>query len=451
MNGERIQRSRITQQALVIGLGAGSALILGLAMVRGNWLYLTLFGALAAIPVAVRWPVQASLGVYAFLIPFDSIAVLGGGSTGPTLNKLIGVATAGILLATGVMRHRLVRPPRAALWWFLFIVWGAVTAAWALDAQTVYDRLPTAVSLLLLYLVAVSARVSEKELFSIGTLVVLGGMVAAAYACYMYSEGVLYLGATGRASLIEGERDTDPNQFATSLLLPLSLVIGRFLEARRWSERLFPLYAMLVIAAGIFLTMSRGSLLAVLVVVLAYMYHARSKWQVWVPVALLGLIVVVMPDQFYRRLEMPYETASAGRIDIWRVGLRALLDYGIIGAGLSNFPFAYDEFAGHQYGFRGYSRGAHNIYLGIWVELGIVGFFFMMAAILSQLRSVRSWRRNSTDESNSYMLAVKCACFGLLVSGFFLDIVWRKGFWFVWILLALAVSVSKNQSVSVES
>lgn len=452
MNGERIQHFWINQQALVIGLGAGSALILGLAVVRGNWLYLALFGVLAAIPVAVRWPVQASLGIYAFLIPFDSIAVLGGGLAESTLNKLIGVAAAVILLATGLIGQRLVRPPRAALWWFLFIVWGAMTALWALDTQTVLDRMPTAVSLLFMYLVAVSLRVSEKEISNVGTFVILGGMVAAAYACYMYSEGVLYLGAAGRASLIVGERETDPNQFAASLLLPLGLVMGRFLEGRRWSEKLFPLCAMLVIAAGLFLTMSRGSVLAVLVMVLTYMYHARLRWQVWILVALLGLIVVVMPDQFFRRLEMPYEAASAGRIDIWRVGLRALRDYGIIGAGLSNFPFAYDEFAGHQYGFRGYSRAAHNIYLGIWVELGIVGFFFMMAAILSQLRSVRLWRRHSTDESSPYVLAIKCACFGLLASGFFLDIVWRKGFWFVWTLLALtAVSIPKNQDVSVES
>lgn len=432
---------------LVFGVG-GAGAILGWIIVFENWFYLAALGGLAVISVAVRWPVQASLGVYAFLIPFDSIAILGGGSTGPTLNKLIGVAAAGILLATGLIGQRLVRPPRAALWWFLFIMWGGVTAAWALDTPTVLDRMPTAVSLLFMYVVAVSLRVSEKEISNVGTFVIFGGMVAAAYACYMYSEGVLYRGTTGRASLIAGEGQTDPNQFAASLLLPLSLTIGRFLDGRRWSEKLFPLCAMVAIAAGLFLTMSRGSMLAVLVMVLTYLYYARLRWQAWIPIALLGLIVVAMPDQFFRRLEMPFGAASVGRIDIWRVGLQALRDYGIIGAGLSNFPYAYDKYA---HGFLGYSRGAHNIYLGMWVELGIVGFIFMMSAIISQLRSVKSWRQISTGESNPYVPAVKCACFGLLTSGFFLDIVWRKAFWFVWILLALDVSVSKKQGVSVES
>jgi O-antigen ligase len=322
-----------------------------------------------------------------------------------------------------------------------------VTAVWALDAQTVLDRLPTAVSLLLLYLVAVSVRVSEKELVGVGTLAVLGGMVAAAYACYMYSESVLYLGATGRASLIAGERETDPNQFAASLLLPLSMVIGRFLEARRWSERLFPLCALLVIAAGLFLTMSRGSLLAVLVVVLAYMYHAGSKWQTWVTVALLGLVAVVMPDQFFRRIGMPYETASAGRLDIWWVGIQTLREYGIVGAGLNNFTFAYDEYA---HGFLGYSRGSHNIYLGMWVELGIVGLVFMMSAIISQLRSVRLWRRRSREKNDPIVLAVECACYGVLASGLFLDIVWRKAFWLPWILLAIGVRAFNASNESVE-
>lgn len=437
----------ISQPVFILALGAGGAgLVLGWAIVRENWLYLAALGGLMVIPVAVRWPVQTSLGIYAFLIPFDSIAVLTEGQTGPTLNRLVGVGAAAILLVTGLLGRRLVRPPRAALWWCLFILWGAVTAAWALDTQTVFDRLPTAVSLLLLYLVAVSVRVSEEELSCIGAFAVLGGVIAAAYAYYMYTQGTFY-SATGRASLITGERETDPNQFAASLLLPLGLAMGRFLESRRWSEKLFLLCAMVMIATGLFLTMSRGSVLAVLVMMLTYMYHARSRWQSWIPVALLGLIVVVMPDQFVRRFAMPFEAASAGRIDIWRIGLQALREYWIVGAGLSNFGFAYDEYA---HGFLGYSRGAHNIYLGMWVELGIVGLFFMIAAIISQLDSVRRWRRKPGGKRSAYGLAVACACFGMLASGFFLDIVWRKAFWFPWILLSLSARSSENSCGVVE-
>lgn len=178
------------------------------------------------------------------------------------------------------------------------------------------------------------------------------------------------------------------------------------------------------------------------------MYHARSKWQVCVPVALLTLVALVMPDQFFQRIEMPYEIASAGRIDIWRVGIRALRDYGIIGAGLSNYPVVYDQYA---HGQHGYSRGAHNIYLGMWVELGLVGLTAMLGAILSQLRSVTTGRRQGNEKIDAFALAIECACYGVLVSGFFLDIVWRKSFWLLWILLTLGGARHSRSSPSVAS
>jgi len=445
MSHENTSRPWVGQQVLILSLAASGALVLGWVIVRGNWLYLAAFAALAIIPVAVRWPVQMSLGIYAFLIPFDSIAVLSEGTSGLTLNKLVGVGASAILLVTGFVGTRFTRPPRAALWWFLFILWGAVTALWALDAGIVLGRLQTSASLFLLYLLAVSFRVSEKELSHIGTFAIVGGIVAAGYTDYMYSQGVSLYGVTGgRASLISGDRETDPNQFAASLLLPLGLVVGRFLTARTWLEKILLLCATLVIGTGLYLTMSRGGLVGLVIMVLSYLYHTRANWRAWIPATALGLVVIWLPDQFFQRLDVPYETASAGRLDIWRVGFRALREYGIVGAGLSNFPFAYDEFAGYQYGFQGYHFGAHNIYLGMWVELGIVGLFFMMAAIISQLRSVRAWRREVAEERDPHLLAVESACLGVLASGFFLDIVWRKAFWFPWILLVLAKRAQKD-------
>ena len=451
MRHENTSRPWVSQEVLILSLAASGALVLGWAIVRGNWLYLAPFVVLAAIPVAVRWPVQTSLGIYALLIPFDHIAALSQERSGLTLNKLVGVGASSLLLVTGLVGTRFTRPPRATLWWFLFILWGAVTALWALNAGIVLVGLQTSVALFLLYLVAVSFRVSEKELSHIGTFAIVGGMVAAAYTDYIYSQGVSLYGVTGRASLISGERETDPNQFATSLLLPLGLVLGRFLTARGWLEKLLLLCATLVMGICLYLTMSRGSLVGLVIMVLNYLYHTRANWRAWIPAAVLGLVVIMLPEQFFQRLDMPYEDASAGRLGIWRVGLRALWEYGIVGAGLRNFPFAYDEFAGHKYGFRGYSRGAHNIYLGMWVELGIVGLFFMMAAITSQLRLVRTWRRKFADKRDPFLLGVESACLGVLASGMFLDIVWTKAFWLPWILLALYTKIRERNSVTARS
>ena len=84
-----------------------------------------------------------------------------------------------MLLAAGLVERRLGRPPLAALWWSLFMVWAALTTAWAINPDAAFRRLPSALSLFFLYLVAVSFKPSRKELYWVCVLTVLGGVMAA--------------------------------------------------------------------------------------------------------------------------------------------------------------------------------------------------------------------------------------------------------------------------------
>ncbi len=451
MNGKRVSHPWIDQQLLILILMVGITLVLGRTIAQKNWFSLTPFLVLVVTPVLIRWPLQTSLGIYAFLVPFDSIAVLDERTTGPTLTRLIGVGAVVIVLAIGLLDRRLARPPRAALWWSLFVLWGAVTALWALDTEVVLDRLPTSVSLLLMYLAVTSLCLREKELDWVVLLTIMGGVAAAAYASYQYSEGIFYQGTTGRASLITGERETDPNQFATTLLLPLALAVGECMAARRWLNRILMVGVIIVLGSCLYLTMSRGTLVALATMILICLCRTRANWRVYVPVVCLGLIAVFMPDTFFERISVSYETGGAGRLDLWQVGFHALREYGVWGAGLDNFPVAYNEYEGYAPMFRGYSRAAHNIYLGMWIEVGIVGISFLTSAFISQLRLIKFCQRIPGERARLKLLVVESACFGVLTSGFFLDIIWRKAFWLPWILLALYTRTYGRHDVVVRS
>jgi len=217
-------------------------------------------------PFLPKWPVESSFGVYALLLPFDSIAALGEGMEGPTITRLFGIAAAAVLLLAASMDRRIVRPPQAAVWWGLFTLWGAISALWALDSAMVLERLPTSIGLFLVYLAAVSVRLTERELSNVCYLVIIGGAFAAAYSIYAYSQGIVFAETTGRASLIVGDRETDPNQFATTLLLPLTLAIGGAMNARSRLRRVMFIGALIVIATSLYLTMSRGTLVALIVI-----------------------------------------------------------------------------------------------------------------------------------------------------------------------------------------
>jgi O-antigen ligase len=450
MNGQSLTQRVRGSPGLTYILAVGTALVLGRAIFQENWRYLAALGLLAAIPLAIRWPVAMSLGLYAFLVPFDSVSTLGQGTAGVTLLRLVGAGVCAFLLAVGLLGRRLVRPPKAAFWWIGFIAWGAITMFWAIDSDSALERLPTAVSLLLLYLIVVSIRLNEREFSSVIWLALLGAVAAAAFTIYQYLQGVTYHSVLGipaeRASLIVGERESDPNQFASSLLLPLSCAIGLFLASRGKLKKLFVVALTLIITAGLYLTMSRGTLLALLPIGIVYLYRFRVRWRVWAILTLLAALMLAMPEVFFVRLQEAFETGGAGRLTFWQVGLKALKHYGWLGTGWDGFPVAYNEYARYAPVFEGFGRGAHNIYLGMWVELGIIGLLLMLGAVIAHLHEAQPALTARSGRRDILLIATEAACWGMLACGFFLDIVWRKPFWLVWMLLPVAVRIHKSRA-----
>jgi hypothetical protein len=169
------------------------AIVLGVSIAHENWIYLAVLGAL---PFVLLWPVQVALGVYALLLPFSDVDVLGGGGT---LAWFVGVAAAAILLGIGLVHKRVQRPAVAAVWWTLFICWALATALWCLDREALLHRLPTAISLLLFYLVVVSLRFRRKEISWVIAITILGGCLAAGFTAYQFHSGYFYHGTTQRA------------------------------------------------------------------------------------------------------------------------------------------------------------------------------------------------------------------------------------------------------------
>jgi hypothetical protein len=433
--------------ALSLASAAAGAAVFGWAIVGGNWTYFAPLIAAAVVPVAVRWPIHVSLGIYAFLIPFDPILALGGGTTGTTLTKLVGIGAIAILLAMGLIGRRLVRPPQAALWWSLFILWGALSAVWAADTEEVLLRLPMAVSLLFLYLVVVSVNVSEEELSSVCLFTILGGIVASAFTIYFYQSGILYEG-TGRASLVFWEREANPNTLSFSLIMPIGLGIYRYTIASRFWKKILYLVAITVMVAGFFLTMSRGPLLGLVIFLLMYSIFLRSPRKLTIPLVLLVLVLIAMPEMFYARLNLIKDPTGAGRLGIWQDGWLLVQHYWTIGAGLSNYPVV-------EHRLVGVWKSAHNIYLTSLVELGIIGFSFLVLALWSNLRWSRSilsavqdepLRRNGGPHVGYLIEAISL---GLLAAAFFQDVIWRKAFWFAWMLMILAWHAKRPGSKTV--
>ena len=424
---------------LLLALVIGAALMLGIFIGRNSWVYVI---GLLALPFVALWPVQVALGLFALLVPFDSVSAIGGGNSGMTLTFVAGATAILILILVALLGNRLTAPHRAAAWWALFVGWGMVSTLWAMDAELAWQRLPTALALVLLYIVATSVRFTSEEVCTITTLTILGGAAAALFATVQFYSGVFYEDSM-RGSLILGSRQADPNFFAAALLLPFSLAFGRMISSRGLFRKLVLTTAVLVIGFGIIVTISRGGILALGVMMAIYLYKLRTSWRILVPACLLILLLGVVPELFFARFQEVTGPRAAARMDFWVVGLAAFWHHAVLGVGLSNFPAAYDAYVRYAPSFHGYHRMAHNAYLSVLVEMGIVGLFLFVAALRSQFR----WLWHGGRETAQLRLPYQAAFCAVLVSGLFLDILWTKSFWLVLILVAIAERTIQKTSI----
>lgn len=418
-----------------------TAATLGVSIAYGRWFVLI---PLLALPLVLLWPVQMSLGMFGFLLPFDSISVLQERDTGTTLTFLIGAVSSVILLTIGIVARRLQRPPRAALWWGLLVLWSGTTLLWAFDPEATWARLPTVVACFLFYLVAVSFRITREELAAVLLLAMLGGIVAAGYACWTFME----TNGIDRATLALGDRTTNPNTFAAVLLLPLSLALGTFISSRGWFKALVMISAVALLSLAILLSMSRGDVIAAGVLLVVYIYRYGLRRRMLVVVSVVTLLLYVMPALFFARIETGMSSRAEGRFDIWQVGVTAFQHYGAFGAGLNNFPAVYNQFSGHAERFRGYFRDPHNIYLGVSVELGILGLLLFLMAVGSHFRALQRFYAAFQGVRPPMVVACEAACWAMLTAGLSGNFVWNKVFWIMWVYLTLAIRVADRETLS---
>lgn len=132
-------------------------------------------------------------------------------------------------------------------------------------------------------------------------------------------------------------------------------------------RRLFWTTVAAILVYGIYLTDSRGSLLALLAVMGVYVWQTRGVFVAGVlGVAAVG-VLLALPSRFN---EIDVEEASAqGRVDSWYEGLQMFQAHPLFGVG----PDMYSDY---------HHLTAHNSFVLILAETGIVGFTLWLAFVL---------------------------------------------------------------------
>jgi len=161
-----------------------------------------------------------------------------------------------------------------------------------------------------------------------------------------------------------------------------------------------------------------------------------------VGVALAAVVFVYQPSGIGKR-DLESATSSSGRVDIWRVGISACAEYCATGAGWGTFPIVYADVQASVPGARVlYGDGAyqaHNIWLLVLIELGVVGVILLLWALFANLRQAARLPPTLRGPPMSALIAV-------LFALSFLSSLEFKFFWILLIFLAINRNVATLES-----
>lgn len=372
---------------------------------------------------------------------------------GPALSfaKVAGLALALSWLATVATRpagseNFATAHPMAAAMGLCFLGWVALSTTWAELPEKSLAALSSFALLAPLFLIVYSAVRTRDDVITVITGFMAGVVLAATL-------GILKppaVEAEGRISSTIG----DPNELALLLIAGVMFaLVFMWLPGRHPLLRLFGTVTAALATYGLFLTVSRGGLIAFAVALLVSILIAGR----WRPKALAAVAVIIAvavgyfttiaPDTATERLEILTEgqsRANEGRSTTWQVGWRMFEDNPGRGVGAGQFQTASIHYLLEPGAI---SRSdqivdrpavAHNSYLGLAAELGLVGVIGVVAIIAFALsclaRAIRLARRIGDQEIDVLAVGTTLALVAMLVGSFFLSNEYSKQ---LWLLLAL--------------
>lgn len=264
----------------------------------------------------------------------------------------------------------------------------------------------------------------------------------------------------------------DPNLYSAYLVASIPLAASLYFRSRNLVIQIAGILAVGLIAYTVLKTGSRAGLVCCIFgIVASFMVSIRSQIANWkqtivvVSIALAGTIVVVIPQAssiFDRENSIEISTSigtldrsTARRISYIDVSLSLIAKAPLLGSGVGSFPKAFAEsnyskiFMTSQELSPLYRR-AHNSYLEVLAELGLIGFF-MFASVhaiagLSVLHVVRNAarKRETILPHIASFLGVSLTCVWLMMITLSI-----QEMYLVWISCALCLLVAKKDSADV--
>jgi O-antigen ligase len=421
--------------ALVVGVVTGGSPMLGVAL-----------AAALVFALIVMW--DLTLGVCLFLlVTFLDVVSR---NQNLSLTKGAGAVLAGSWLATMATRRGSRRDLTSHVPWLTgalvaFLAWSGMSAFWAESpsaASTSTFRF--ALDAMIIPIVFWAVRERKHVVWLFGVFVV-GALLSVLWGL---TEGKVAGGAAAAQVGRLSGANVEANVLATLLIVCTIFACALALVLRRAPiARGLALAAAIAAMAAFFGTFSRGGMIALAVVLLAGCVYAGKARPAFMALVIGVVLVgsVFLQDTTSGAVARLTSTSTSGRADVWKVGLRMVRANPIIGVGSGNYAVAEPHYFLIAPG--AIQRGdliidtpfpAHNIYLQVLAEMGVIGLGLFLSVIVLSIRAavtaVTLFAARGERSLEILGRAIVVALAGILAADFFVSDQHSKQ---LWLLLAL--------------
>ena len=421
-----------------------------IAVVIGRWVVYSvgriiwLFIACGMILVVLR----PRLGLYATLgILFFEDALIFDIAGRTTATTLVGAATFGAWIAHElVIKKKTVPSPhmrqsRQFLLMLAFVFLAFISGVWARDFGAWSVAVRSYSMYFALYMMAYHLLESKAQVDRLFKFLLLVAAASAIWGLWKYN---FYLDdfSWGRANLgrMVG-------------LIPLAIFYVK------WGRKPVWMAVMLILILSIVASMARAGWLAILVVFSLEYWHGRRQTGVilGLTLVLFGFIVLyVSPTQmFVERLEGQIESllpwSVANRLELWRRAGELITRNLLLGIGSGNFSTGFWRYYYlTEVGFPfftdpGTKVGAHNVFVLVTAEQGLIGFLVFIGMLWQTLKlwkqSYIRFQENRDYRSADLVWAIGLGLLGMFTVALSHAMITEKLLWF---MLALPLILHKQ-------
>jgi O-antigen ligase len=356
----------------------------------------------------------------------------------------------------------------------------------ALFSERPYIGLETVFSWLLegvlLAFILVNALRSRGEVFVAARSIVAAGALMSSLVLLQQILGPTEYGMAGfgqidteildRAQHRLGGAVGESNRFAQVLAVLIPLAFGLAIAAPARQRWLYWI-ATVLIFGGVVLTFSRGTLVALVLVIPFALLFGFLRLRHLVVGALCSAVLIFLMS--FSTAMMPYlakrmssigevvlqstglapggfrnaDGAARGRVTSMKAAGLLFLDYPLLGAGPGMAPLYYQEYALLVGGnVRAEKRLAHSLYLQMAAETGLIGllaFLGMLWVLLHGIDDARRRTQYSDRELWGLVCGLELGVLVLLATSVFLHASYVRYFWLLLALVAAAAALPRRQ------